>query len=274
MSSHRKMVWAMAVILFVATVMSIPLASRLSFAQDAPQTGATENETTQQEEIFLPFIFNQGGQIDLGDIFAQDHPLMGHTHQNDRFTGVGVVWPPQPKGIEDIDILPADEQSLRSAALSQAEEVALRAPEVLQALGNRYVFLGSESLVRKGDENNRSFQNTYFSHANNKTVMVTLNAASVEEVTTIAPRDYQPPLNEQEVVDAIAIARAAFDADGIERVSELEGFGILALPITEMSTFFDERMVYVSFHANENDFPELVAWVDLTTQVVTASREE
>ena len=55
------------------------------------------------------------------------------------------------------------------------------------------------------------------------------------------------------------LARASLESAGYLRVSALEGFDRLALPSEGQQAFFAHRVVYVSFHADENARPEYVA---------------
>ncbi len=142
------------------------------------------------------------------------------------------------------------------------------------ALGAHFTYLGTGGIHTKGQADQAQARVTYFSHTQRATVEVLVSDGWVSEVTSTPAADYQPPLIPAEVTQAVTIARASLQSAGYLRGSVLEGFGILALPSEGQQAFFAHRVVYVSFHADENARPEYVAWVDLTDQTVVESWKE
>jgi hypothetical protein len=202
---------------------------------------------------------------------AQRHPT-GHVY--DR---LGVTWPPQPRGITGIiprGNLAAEEQLARARAQLAAalERVALLRGDVRQALGGRYTRI---AVVEDDDKSEAPTppRLVYFSHARNATVEVTVQGQNVREVKSIPPSDYQPEITDEEITEAEGIARAHFAALGRKRVSQLEAFGILAYKPTG-NGFYDTRVIYISFHPDNDSDPEFAAWVDLSNRRVLRSLEE
>jgi hypothetical protein len=192
---------------------------------------------------------------------SEGHPT-GHTQDH-----AGMAWPPQPRGLENVvfrgdstaETLAVKARERLQAAL---ERVALRRADVKQALGNRFTRL---PLVEQEDKDGtpRNPVLTWFSHATNSTVEVEMESQRVRTVRTIPAAEYQPEITDEEVADAEGIARNHFAGLGEERVAQLEAFGILAYQPTGKG-FFDTRVIYISFHPDNDSYPEYAAWVDLT----------
>ncbi|MEO8445826.1 MAG: hypothetical protein ABI567_12535, partial [Gammaproteobacteria bacterium] len=113
----------------------------------------------------------------------------------------------------------------------------------------------------------------YFSYANNTTVEVTVAGQRVRSVRKIAPAEYQPDITDGEVTDAADLARQYFISRGKARVADLKAYGILAYLPTGKG-FYPTRVIYVSFHPNDDAPPDCAAWVDLTNRLVLRTREE
>jgi hypothetical protein len=202
---------------------------------------------------------------------GQGHPT-GHVY--DR---LGVTWPPQPRGITNVVSRAnpvAEEQLARAKAQLAAalERVALLRGDVRQALGTRYARI---TVLEDDDKDGTATppRIVYFSHAKNATVEVTVEGQNVRSVKSIPPSEYQPEITDEEIAQAEGIARSHFAALRRERVAELEAFGILAYKPTG-NGFFDTRVIYISFHPDNDSSPEYEAWVDLTNRRVIRAREE
>ncbi len=205
---------------------------------------------------------------------ADDDPT--RLDNDGRFTGPGEVWPPQPKGATDIversaDEIAAVEPAARVRMLdAQAVEDDRRSPSqvlaadigVAEALGDRYNLIAAEAV----DGVDRFI---YYSLATNQTVDVTVDGDALADLTTHRPGVFQPELSHREKLAAVDVARAHWEAKGDARIDTLQGYSILAFQ--PGGAYYDTRMVYVSFHIDEDSRPELLAWVDLVTGQVTKS---
>jgi hypothetical protein len=210
---------------------------------------------------------NNTGEI----VVPQQHPT-GHVHDHGDQT-----WPPQPEGITGVVDLstPASEQARRSKLQQRFNELEQRGAahaDFQKALGQRYTRI---AIVDNEDKvgTPRGSRFTYFSRDKNATAEVLFDGANIKSVKSIPAREYQPEITDEEISEATELARKYFSSLGIERVRDLKGYGILAYR-PEGKGFYDGRVIYVSFHANDDAPPEFMAWVDLTSQTILNSREE
>lgn len=191
-----------------------------------------------------------------------------------RFTGPGQGWPPQPRGATDIvqrsaaGLAPIPQwQKLERfdqvAAVGRAPSQVLAADDAAgEALGDTHNLIGAEAV----DE---ATHLVYYSLSENQTVEVIISGGEVAELTVHRPSDFQPELSNDEKQAAVDIAKAHWQSRGDPRIDRLQGFSILAFQ--PGGAYYDTRMVYVSFHVDEDARPELLAWVDLVTGEVTRS---
>ena len=178
-----------------------------------------------------------------------------------EFTAQGGDWPPQMEGIEAVRPVVSDGEGNQTAPVSVGD--LLESEEVRVALGDRFVVSGAG--VSTDETAQRS---VFFSHDTNTTVEVVTTDRSIDEVIVIPAATYQPPETIQESNDAVDLAREFLLDAGHADVDPLEGYGILAFPDDPDQPFHDNRVLYVSFHQDEERRPEYVAWVDLTTRDV------
>ncbi len=198
-------------------------------------------------------------------VVKEGHPT-AHTQDHGD-----MIWPPQPRGITNVVPRTDKGEQTRDAKARERltaalERVALLRGDVRQALGSRF----TRAAVRQGldkDGTPREPVLVYFSHATNSTVEVTLDGQRVRSLRTVPAAEYQPEITDAEVTEAEGIARAHFASLGEERVAQLEAFGILAYRPTGTG-FYDTRVLYISFHPDNDSFPEFAAWVDLTNRRV------
>ena len=181
------------------------------------------------------------------------------------FTAQGADWPPQMEGIESVRAVASESPDVDTAV---GVGDLLESEEVRDALGARFVASGEGAAAGDGR------RSVFFSHDNNATVEVVTTGRSVAEVIVTPAAVYQPPETIQEANDAAELARDALIEAGHTGVEDLEGYGILAFPDDGDATFFDHRVLYVSFHEDEDSRPEYVAWVDLTTRDVVRAVPE
>ena len=158
---------------------------------------------------------------------AATHPT-GHVHDHADQT-----WPPQPRGLRNAVTLSTPGSTERAAEfqrrkVTERERVALARPEVRTLLGRRY---NRPDLVESGGKDAAEATTSrlvYFSYENNATVEVTLDRNAVRGVRQIPATEYQPDITDGEIAEAEGLARAYYEARGVQRVSVLQANGILA----------------------------------------------
>ena len=203
---------------------------------------------------------------------AASHPT-GHVHDHADQT-----WPPQPRGLRNAVSLSTPGSAERAADLqrrkvTERERVALARPEVRTMLGRRY---NRPDLVESGGKDAAEAniaRLVYFSFEHNATVEVTLDRMAFRGVRQIAATEYQPDVTDGEIAEAEGIARTYYETRGVQRLSVLQGNGILAY-LPEGKGFYPTRVIYVTFRASDESAPEFCAWVDLTARRVLRTREE
>lgn len=189
----------------------------------------------------------------------------------------GMTWPPQPPGIRDIRDFsqPAAElarKQLLDQRFNELEGIAARTMVLRNELGRRRTRLFvSEDVDSAGNKTDTHYH--YFDRDSSTTQIITRSKEGRHSLKKIAAREYQPEITEEEADEAVSLARTHFANLGHARVNQLKGFGILAYK-PEGAGFFDTRVLYVSFHANDDAAPEYVAWVDLCKQSILAGRKE
>lgn len=200
-----------------------------------------------------------GFALSAQDSGSDDHrpELTGFT----EFTAQGGDRPPHMADIEAVRPVVTDGEENEVAAVSVGD--LLESDEVRTALGERFVLVGEGASVDGAAQ-----RSAFFSHDTNTTVEVVTTDRSIDEVIVTPAATYQPPETIQESNDAADLAREALLDAGHTDVDSLEGYGILAFPDDPDQPFHDRRVLYVSFHENEDSRPEYVAWVDLTTRNV------
>lgn len=183
-----------------------------------------------------------------------------------RFTGPGEVWPPQPKGATDIvnrsaaEIAP-EPQAERLATLDEIAPADRGPSDVVVESAELQAEIGEESNLIAVEDTNGSTQMMWYSLSNNQTVDVVIEDGAVARLSTFEPGTFQPELSDAEKQAAVDIARAYWVGRGDRRIDGLQGFSILAFQ--PGGAYYETRMVYVSFHIDEDSRPELLAWVDL-----------
>ncbi len=222
-----------------------------------------------------PSSVEAGPQAALADEAEQpDDPTV--LDDEGRFTGPGEVWPPQPKDATDIvertdiglSVLAGDDNILErldeAAGAERAPSEVLASDEaVIEALGDRHNLIAAEAAA------DGVTRYVYYSLSSNQTVDVTVTGDSVSELLLIAPDEFQPELSQAEKDQAVELARAHWEDRRDRRIGSLQGYSILTFKPD--GSYHDTRMVYVSFHVDEDSRPELLAWVDLATGEVVRS---
>lgn len=213
----------------------------------------------------------------LGGGITQAHDNLGSVQDDGRFTPnrLGEVFPPQHREIENVQWFKPEPQTRvkhRSSDLSeeQVEAIATQIqqdPGVSSLLGENYGHLSTEVLLDKTSNSNNRYLITFFSYSVNRTVSVVWDRETIQQVRVSSAEDDQPALSQAEMDRAITLATSYWDQRGVGRVHELVGYAIQTFD-TDGSPF-PSRMAYVSFHTSTPEIPELVTWVDLSTDSVT-----
>ena len=115
---------------------------------------------------------------------------------------------------------------------------------------------------------------TYFSYSRNATVEVLVQDGAVTDVKSIPAAVYQPEPTNGEKQQAIDLARAYFADQGFDRVQQLQGYAIQAYQPEGATGFYENRVLYVTFHAGLEERPEFVAWVDLTHETINKALQD
>lgn len=222
-----------------------------------------------------------------------DHDHADHDHASTldgdgRFTGPGEVWPPQPKNAIDVVELdfsdlaaPVAERTVSAAADDRDIVVdiapamaALALSEVADAVGVRHNLISiTEHEIVPGSEKGEDDEATliiFYNLADDLTVEVFMDGDALVALVVSPAAQHQPPLSVKEKSAAADLARAHWSAEGDARIDRLEGFTILA--VQPGGSYYDSRMAYVSFHLDARSNPELLTWVDLTTETVIEAK--
>ena len=197
------------------------------------------------------------------------------------FTGPKEGWPPRPQ--EQLDVREVHVQEIPGSLTDDLEDqirmVATQNERVQALLGDRFAYINTDSLqhLSKGQHFSSSrplaTRVTFFSYTNNVAVEVLMQGLNMESVTR--HQGYQPPEGDDEIKEAIALARA--DSRLQDKVQELHADAIL-LPATGEQPGHNHRLLWVTFSDPEESYEEKVtlfsASVDLTDQKVLVVRPE
>lgn len=239
-------------------------------AQDTPTD-------TDVQKMFLPYIA-------YGGVTPAPTADDGHTHNPPQ--PLHNVWPPQPEGIEQVvwfanapsAAVIAAESTLRAAVQETASAAAVGA-----VLGERFVqstsaFVDDKQAVLAAKAQGKSVpatvRVTYFSYSHNATVEVLVQDGAVTDIKSIPAATYQPEPTNGEKQRAIDLARAYFVNQGFDRVQQLQGYVIQAYQPEGATGFYENRVLYVTFHAGLEERPEFVAWVDLTHETINKALQD
>lgn len=201
----------------------------------------------------------------------KNHPT-GHVHDHGNQT-----WPPQPPGRTKVKDLSdphfeQNRQARQQKRFAELEQAIPAGSRLAQALGQKFRRISiTDEKEKNSTQGTTRF--TYFSQDNNLTVEVLFDGSSIQSFKLIDPREYQPEITDEEIADAVDLARSYFLSVGLARVQTLTAYGILAYR-PEGKGFYDSRVIYVSFHAGEDAPPKMIAWVDLTNRTILNAREE
>lgn len=190
-----------------------------------------------------------------------------------RFNRNNEQWPPAPDGAGPLF-------EVVSSNAEATERARLDYPAVLDAdeaaskeLGENYTIVNVIDPLDDGKGNliYGAAQLDIFSRTNNQTVIVNFSGGLVSRVQTFEPTEYQPALHDDEVKESIEIAKNYWLEQGETRVEDpLQGFAIRAFDSNR--NFYDGRMAYVTFHANEDVPPSLRTLVNLTNGEISEAQ--
>lgn len=196
----------------------------------------------------------------------------GHQHNHE-----GQTWPPQPVGITNVvlfsdPVKESRDKIAKKSRLDFLEGIARADPIAKLQLGNKSTRI--TEIIKSDKKTGKSVsQVVFFSRDKNKTVEIDYQNNKVQAINSRPAWDYQPEITDEEITEAAELARTYFLNLGRARVLLLKAYGILAYR-PEGNGFFDTRVIYVSFHEDNDSPPQLMAWVDLTNQLVINAREE
>jgi hypothetical protein len=191
----------------------------------------------------------------------------------------GARMKPKDRGqLRDVDGAVASDSSL--PAVADLQKQALANTAVRGLLGARYALIGTQ-VVDPGYKQPSGccgaappkIRLTFFSYSNNSTIDVDMKGSDVANVSR--RKDYLPPEGEEEIVEAVALARK--DDRIAAAVKDLDGHGILTQPgdgLLWNDPGYGHRVFWVTFSKGLSGNPEYWALVDMTEQKVLKAQKE
>jgi hypothetical protein len=160
---------------------------------------------------------------------------------------------------------PAEDQ-LPEDLVRRAQTIALANEHVKRLLtSKRYISIGA-SLLDGDDKKAASLLFIFYNYTDNLTIEVMLDRTA-QEVGSVAEMRYQPPPPQQEIDQAIALARQ--DRRLAELVTDdLEGTAVLVSPVDPKSPYYSHRQFNVGFGCPDERLPRITALVDLSAETV------
>ena len=198
-----------------------------------------------------------------------------------ELTGPDEGWPPYPQGWTDVVALQAREISggLTDEIVQKLRMAALAHGDVLKMLGEHYAYIYTSPVrMEKHSAPDCTMpigaRIVFYSYTHYAALEVLMTGTNVQSVHVL--KDYQPPEGNDEIVEAICLARA--DKRLGDKVALLAASAILlpGSPTEELG--YGNRILWVTF--TEQDVPEqenralFTAAVDLTERIVLMARAE
>jgi hypothetical protein len=188
-----------------------------------------------------------------------------------------------PRGSSQAGVLaggpPDAGPALQDEAVNKLQAAALADPRVRAALGDRFRLVEVETAEPMSSTSGCCPAPThpsrllFYSYAADTSVEVILRG---DRVIAVTPRPgYQPPETEEEVAEAVSLARQ--DRRLVGKLEEYDGHGILTQPAR--GWLWDDagqghRVIWVTFSKGREGRPHYGALVDLSAREVLNAREE
>ncbi len=197
-----------------------------------------------------------------------------HSSNHAKPETVAGVWPPVLEGIENM-------QPLQGTALAGARESVVHAmrasvlnnPQVKQALGSNYREFEASLSDSKSDS---SAVFLFYNYDENTTVEASFSNNGTVLLNKTAASTFQPAEHADEIPQAITLARSTLVESGYN-LSGLIGTAILAFPPSNQienttESFYDQRVLYVTFGTGNGELPEYSALVNLSAASVSDAK--
>jgi hypothetical protein len=187
-----------------------------------------------------------------------------------RFSGLEQEWPPTPTGRANEKVIPLGREIAGSLTIQLREQIlttSSQSPRVRELLGDRFGYIGIDEASEKvTTPSSPLVVVTFFSHTHNTAVKVHMRGLEILDV--VREPDLQPHAGLDEVDMAVSLAQA--DSRLKEKVTELEGGGILVVPSYEQPGY-GHRVLYVTFAEKLGTTPLYSAIIDLTDNKVLSA---
>jgi hypothetical protein len=184
------------------------------------------------------------------------------------------IWPPQPVGVSNVQPYNSRtvEEPVRDVKRLRDPASVLAHAEVRAAIGGRFEVLSQYTVGGKGTALTTTEIEIY-SYTFDRVVTVIRLPGGEISVSSRAAHAYQPAESPAEVRRAVALAAEHLLTMGYQ-TQALIGSGLLAHPTTAEfhrsgHSFYDQRIVYVSFGRGAGTTPLYRATVNLSTETVS-----
>jgi hypothetical protein len=176
--------------------------------------------------------------------------------------------PEQVEQWEPVSSGPLEIQNQLTRELAQrAQDTVLGSEEVQQMLDNkRYIAIGA-SLREDRVENTTSLLFILYNYTDNLTIEVSLDENG-QEVTEVMEARYQPPPLQEEIDQAIQLAREDSRLARRHLSDDLEGSAIVVSSVDPEDPYYNHRQFDVRFGRPDRRLARYGALVDLSTETV------
>lgn len=176
--------------------------------------------------------------------------------------------PEQTEQWEPVSSGPLEIQNQLTGEFAQrAQDTVLGTEEVRQVLDNkRYIAIGA-SLLEDRVENTTSLVFILYNYTDNVAVEVSLDENG-QEVTEVMEARYQPPPLQEEIDQAIQLAREDSRLATRPLSDDVEGTALLVSSVDPEDPYYNHRQFDVRFGRPDKRSPRYGALVDLSTETV------
>jgi hypothetical protein len=159
------------------------------------------------------------------------------------------------------------ENRLRTEVVNRAKDIAMADDRVKRLLGDkRHIAIGASLLEKRKEPKEVSLLYVFYNYTDNFTVEVYLDH-DAQQITDVVKAHYQPAPLQQEIEQAIAMARK--DRRLADRLTEdLEGMAIMVSPNDPDGAYYFHRQFDVRFGCPDERLPRFGALVDLSSETV------